>query len=129
MSNSERETMEIVLERSKTTVVLYEYITGRDKRYIQRAYMEQANISSKMNKKENSNTVEIGGVSGTVNEEMENRAIESVVKEVRRASEGEEKAETITEKKAVREFVLDLPVDDYEELVAAINKITEPKKA
>jgi hypothetical protein len=124
MSAETREVREIVLEKSKATVVLYEYITGRDKRYIQRAYYEQASMSSKTDQKENKSTIEIGGVSGTVNEEMENRAISCIVKEIKPAE-----GEVVSDKKAILDFILDLSSDEYDKVITEINAITDPKKA
>lgn len=124
-STSQRPTKEIKLNMSGLTVTLYEYITGRDKRSIEAVYLEAAEVTSKR-KGSGEGEVEINGVKGTATHFMLNAAISAVVKSIK--PEGAE-AE-ITDKKKILDFILDqIPEADYDQVVVAVNEITEPKKA
>lgn len=123
--SEERGTVQLPnLEHSGASIILYEYITGRDKRAIESIYLDQAQISSKTNSKDKSGSVEISGVSGSVNQAMQDCAIKCVVKEIVTKS-----GEKITDEKAKLDFILDLRDSDYDEVIKAINAITDPKKA
>lgn len=120
---TERGTKELVVNGG-AVFVLFEYITGRDKREIERIYLDQAQISSTVSKGKGAaqeGTTNIGGISGSVNQLMQDKAIQCVVKEVRNGEE------VITDKAAVLDFLLDLPATEYEKLIVAINEITDPK--
>jgi hypothetical protein len=121
MSN-ERPTKEVTLS-SGTVVVLYEYITGGDKRAIEDVFLSEAELKQTASKG-GPNQMEITGVKGNVTHQAENKAFERVIKEMRTAG-----GEVITDRAKVLSFLLDLPVDEYDVVVAEVNAITEPKKA
>lgn len=124
-----RPTKEISLATGHV-VVLNEYITGRDKRTIQAAYMEQAKITQKADAKTGQGEIEIGGVSGSVNDIMQDLAFKAVIAEIRPATkEGAEAPAPIKDRQKIVDFVLDLPEAEYNEVVKAVNEITDPKKA
>lgn len=123
MSNVERETKELVLEKSGTVITIFEYITGRDQRAIKEAYLSQAKISSHRDVETKKATVEVGGVSGSVNTIMEDLAIKAVVQSVKTKGE-----EVITDKEAILNFILDLRGEEYDIIIKAVNEVTEGKK-
>lgn len=124
MEQAERSTKELKLEND-ITVVLYEYITGRERRAIMRPYNEQAQIKSTA-KSEGKNVAKEGNVevttSATVNEDMENIALQKLIKEVRVG-----KDKTITGEQEKVDFVLDLPESEFTKVIAEINNITSEK--
>jgi hypothetical protein len=101
-------------------IVLYEYLTGRDRRQIEGVYMGQSTVSRKTDQ-DKKTTVEIGGVSGTVGSMMQDKTIELIVKEIH---SGEE---IITDRKAVLDFILDLPENEYDDVMVAIEELTTKK--
>lgn len=109
-----RPTKEITLV-SGAVIVANTYITGREKRAINEVMLRSAEMRQTGSKSE------ITGVKGDVTFEMENVAIQSVVVEVRTGSE------TITDKKKVLDFVLDLPEQEYNAVIELINDVTNPK--
>ena len=124
--SAERELIGLHLSET-VSVFLVEFITGREKRAIQRPWAEQAQIKSSAKqvsgKMAKEGTVEVGGVSGTVNELMEDEAIKQIVKKIK---DGERE---ITDKNEILNFILDLREDQYSLVVSEINKVTDPKKA
>jgi len=122
----ERPTKEITLGQSGAVVTLYEFITGRDKRAIEAVYLEAAEVTSKR-KSGGEGEIEIGGVKGTASHLMTNAAFKAVIKSVKPAGDG---AEEVTDPKKVLDFILDaIPEADYDQIVAAVNEVTDPKKA
>jgi hypothetical protein len=91
-------------------VVLASFITGRQKRYINDAFLEGVEISSGTDKPQFS-------VSGEKANVATDRAIESVVVSV----DGQ------TENKV--DLVLNLPAQDSDEILAKINEVTSEKKS
>lgn len=122
MEQSPRPTKEITLPNG-AVIVCYEYITLREKRAINRAYTDQATIKQTGDGKGKSE-IEIGGVTASVNETMEDIALKAIITEVRPVG-----GDPITDKEKILEFVLNLSETDGNLVVAAINEITEPKKA
>lgn len=123
--NTERTTKTITLEQSGATVELYDYITGRDKRAIEAVYLEAAEVTSRRNTGAKEGEVEIGGVKGTATHFMQNAAFKAVIKSVTPKD-----GEAITDSKKVLDFILDaVPEADYDQIVAAVNEVTDPKKA
>lgn len=120
---NERPTQQLALEGG-TIVVLYSYITGGDKRAIEDVFLQYAEMRQTANTSDKTGTMEITGIKGSVTHEAENKALERVVKEIRPAD-----GEAITERRQVLAFLLDLPADQYDRVVAEVNAITEPKKA
>ncbi len=106
------------------TFELYEYITGFDKRAIESVFLDQANISQSSKTSGKDGSIEIGGIKGSVNHQMQDRAIEAVVKQI--LVNGEEKP--IVTKREVVAYILSLPEQECDQVIAEINKITEPKK-
>jgi hypothetical protein len=99
-------------------IELKTYITGREKRAINEVFFREMEMRQKGNEHE------ISGIKGSVTFEAENKTFESVIQSITPANR-----ERITEKKAMIDFLLDLPVDEYETVVAAVNEISNPKKA
>lgn len=122
MSN-EKTTKEITLEKSGATVVLFDYITGRDRRSIESVYFDQARITQKAGADKKSE-VEINGVSGSVSHLMQDATIKVVVKEIKLAD-----GAVINDKKKVLDFILDLHEAEYDLVIKQINEVTDPKKA
>ena len=124
---SERATREVKIT-GEHTLVLHDYITGRDKREIEGVFLKDDSMRRSANasdlKNKDAGSVEMVGMKGTTQFEAENKALELVVKEIK-TSDGA----IITDRKQVVDFILDLPVEAYEEVIKAVNEITEPKKA
>jgi len=99
-------------------LVIYEYITGREKRQIESIIFDTADI------KGNKNDVDIkmGGMSKAI-DDMKDRAIGILVKEIKTTT-----GEVITLKNDILSFILDLPEKQYTEIINEINSITDPKK-
>ena len=112
---STRETTEVKTE-SGHVLTLYTYITGREKRQINEVYLRDMQMSQK------GDVQELTGVKGTSAYEAENKTFELIVVKI-----VDKNGEEITGKKQVVDFILDLPSDEYEEVVAAVNEITNPK--
>lgn len=115
--STERATREITL-KDGAVVVLYDYITGREKRAIESVYLNEAKISQK------SKDIEISGISGSINHAMLDAALKTVVKEIKPAE-----GNAITERKPVLDYILDLPESEYDKVIKSVNEITDPKKA
>ena len=106
---SERQTKEITTKGGHK-IVFKEWITGREKRQITDIFLRDIEMKQKGGEQE------FVGLKGSVAAEAEEKAIEIVVISV----DGK------TEK--VVDAVLDLPSNDYDEVNAAINEITQPEK-
>lgn len=117
----ERTTKEI--EIANATIVLYDFITGRDKRVIEAVYLSQAQISQKGGK-DSQGQIEISGVSANINHLMQDAAFKAVIKEI--LPHG---GAPITDRQKVVDFILDLPEAEFARVIAAVNEITDPKKA
>lgn len=113
MSN-EAQTNERTTKTITTTgghkVVIKDFITGREKREITNIYLRD------MEMKQKGGESELSGLKGTVASEAEDKAIELIVVSVNDSE------------KKVLEKVLNLPSEDYDEVVEAINEVTEPRK-
>jgi len=120
--NNDRTTKEIKIESNGAIVVLFDYITGRDKRAIEGIFLDQANLSQKTGSDKKGET-EVSGVKGSVNHLMQDAAFKAVIQSIKIG------ADVITDKNKVIEFILDLPADEYTKILEAINEITDPKKA
>jgi hypothetical protein len=113
MSN-ERPTKEITLASGKVFVV-NTYITGREKRSINEVMLRDIEM------KQQGGQQEITGFKGDSTFEMENRTIQAVVHEIR--SDGA----TITDKKQIVDYVLDMPQSEYDAVIDIVNDVSNPK--
>lgn len=91
-------------------VTLKEWITGGEKRSITNVFLKDVEMKQKGGEQE------FTGVKGTVTAEAEDVAIKAVVVSVDGKTDN------------VVSAVLNLPAPDYDEVIAAINEITNPKK-
>lgn len=122
MSTVERETRELVLEKSNITVVLFDYITGQDKRDIKKVFMASAKLTTKQKVADKaSGEVSIEGITGDVEMLMTDAALKAVVKEVKVDDQ------IITNKEEILKFILNLRESEYDKIVEAVNAITDPK--
>jgi hypothetical protein len=73
----ERETKTITLPRTGVSVVLNGFITGAERRAIERVYLDAMQLKSTVNggKRE----MEMGGVSGSVSHEMQDATFRAVI--------------------------------------------------
>lgn len=103
----EREYITIDTPVSKTKVVLKSWLTGREKRTIQAVYLNEASFKD--------NAVEI---KGDLVSKAQDEAIRTIV-----VSVGDVKGEP----EKVLNALLDLHDDDYQTVIAEINKLTREK--
>ena len=115
----ERSTKEINIESVGATIVMYDYITGRDRRNIESFYLDAAQITQKTDINKKTET-EISGVTGKVNHLMLDATLKAVIKEV---IDGEKIIKAPNE---IVSFVLDLPEIDYKKVIASVNEVTDP---
>lgn len=88
-------------------IELKTYITGGEKRIIKDVFLDAVQIST------DGTAVKSEGMKGILVNEMENKLIETIVVAVNGVKENVLKA------------VLDLPAVDFEEIVRAVNKVSE----
>jgi len=106
-----------LIETSKGhQIELKTYITGREKRAISEVFLREVEM------RQSGAGAEISGIKGSVTFEAENMMFEMVIVSVSPVG-----ADRITDKKAILDFVLDLPANDYDAVVAAVNAISNPK--
>src|ERR1700712_1570540 len=86
---------------------LRSFITGRQKRYIMGAFLDDVNLTS-------NGTTQSFSIAGSKTNVATDRALESVVLSVNGSKEN------------VVETVLDLPAADFDEIVTQVNAITDP---
>ena len=97
-------------------IELKTYITGREKRAINEVFFRD------MVMRQHGAEPEISGMKGSTTIEAENKAFEAVIESVTPAGRTQ-----ITDRKAILDFILDLPLEDYNAVVAAVNDIANPK--
>ena len=110
MGNPEtRETKEFVTPVGKNKIVAYSYLTGREKRAISDVFLRSTKFSMDENQK-----IKTDSVDATLTNKSRDRAISLIVVSVDGVKED------------VVNKILDLRNEDYEFVVAEIDKITEP---
>lgn len=122
METTKRSTKEITIEGG-AIISFYEYITGREKRAIEYAYLEQAKITQTSDGKGKSEMA-IGGVSASVSQVMQDITLKAVIDKVTPVEN-----EPITDKQKILDFILDLPEAQFDLVIKTVNQITETKKA
>lgn len=110
---SERETKEITTPVSQNKIVLKAWITGREKRAISQVYLDGANFDT--------NNVDKDGAlkNASFKGDIVNKAQDATINAIAVSFDG------LTEK--VLDSILDLRAEDFEFIVAEINKIANPK--
>lgn len=88
-----------------------DFITGRDKRHITDAFLEDVEIT------QDSKAGQSFTMSGSKANVATDRAIEAVIVRVGEATTG------------ILDAILDLPAEDYDQVVAKVNEITGEKKS
>jgi hypothetical protein len=97
-------------------IELKTYITGREKRAINEVFFRDMEMRQK------GAEPEISGIKGSLTFEAENKTLEAVIASVTLAG-----GTRIIDTKAILNFVLDLPLEDYTRVIAAVNDIANPK--
>jgi predicted ATP-grasp superfamily ATP-dependent carboligase len=105
----ERETQFITTPNGRN-VELKTYITGREKRAIESVYYQDVEMTATGGEQT------IKGFKGSVINEAQNRAIETVVVAIDQSPDN------------ILNRVLDMPLEDYEAVLAAIEAVTTDKK-
>lgn len=101
----ERETKKIKTPTG-VEVELHTYVTGREKRRLRSVFLNDAEVTSE------GNNIKTSGIKGSLIDEAENAAIEIVVVSVNGSKENKVEA------------ILNLPSNDYDVVMKAINEIT-----
>lgn len=110
MPNIEKRETQILDTVNGYQVELHTYITGREKRAIESVFYRDLEMT------QTGAEQTITGFKGAALEEAQNAAIAAVVVSVN------------GNPNKIPDRVLDLPAEDYQEIIAAINEITEGKK-
>lgn len=92
--------------KSGVVVVLKTYLTGREMRELRDIFLRNAEMKTE------GDTTKIEGLKGSIVTEVENKAIELAVVSLNGENEN------------ILESVLDLPAEDYEEIITEVNKIS-----
>ena len=120
--NQERPTKEILLSNGDK-LVLHAFITGRDKRDIEAVMYKDLEMKAKGQGKDAE--VEMSGFRGAMLQAAEDATFKAVVKEAHIAG----LASPTTDPATILNFILDLPVGDYDKVKEAVEEISAPKKA
>lgn len=96
-------------------VVMHDYITGREQRQIQEVFLKNVEIN-RLSQSEGKTDAGMSGFSASVVAEAQDLAFNLIIVSLDGSDQD------------VVPRVLDLPATDYEEIVAAVNQVTDPKK-
>lgn len=105
----ERETKEIVTPIGKHKVVLYEWLTGRERRNIRSVLLEGINFEQSPDNEEASPGYNI---QGSIINKAQDKSFESVIKSIDGKTEG------------IADIVLDMRDEDFDFIVLEVDKIT-----
>src|SRR4051812_42848329 len=100
-------TTRTITTSGKHVVVMHDYVTGREMRQIQDIFFRTMEIKS---------ATDISGFKASSASEAQDMALSILLVSV------DDSTDDLVEK------VLDLPAPEFEEIIAAVNEITEPKK-
>jgi len=105
-----RETKELITPVDKHKVIVYSYITGRDKREITSVYLSNSKINVSDEK------ISTPSFDGSLVNKATDKAIELLIESV----DGK--------KENILESILDFKAEDYDFIVNELNEIQKPKK-
>jgi hypothetical protein len=97
------------------TVVLHDYITGREQRQIQEVFLKNVEIN-RLSQSNGKTDAGMSGFSAATVAEAQDLAFKLIIISMDGNSDD------------VVKRVLDLPAAEFEEIVAAVNEVTDPKK-
>jgi hypothetical protein len=110
----ERATREI-RTKGDHKVVFHDYITGREQRSIQEVFLRKVEIS-RVSQADGKTDAGVSGFSAAAIAEAQDLAFKLLIVSMDDSNEN------------IVQRVLDLPAEEFDEVVAVINEITEPKK-